>query len=95
MRQTSFTRIQAHLLLLSACGWWRYIKFVLHILARQCTSSLPGFVQYGGGKELATLPHSIPGLLRLAVVVWGVLCVGTCACRYVCVCVCASGAGTV
>jgi hypothetical protein len=30
-------------------------------------------MQYGGGKELATLPHSTPGLVRLAVVVWGVL----------------------
>jgi hypothetical protein len=28
------TRIQADSLLLSAGGWWRYIKFALHILAR-------------------------------------------------------------
>jgi hypothetical protein len=33
------------------------------------TSSLPVCVQYGGGKELATLPHSTPGLVRLTVVV--------------------------
>jgi hypothetical protein len=38
-----------------------------------CTASLPGCVQYGGGKELANLPHLTPGLVRLAVVVWGVL----------------------
>jgi hypothetical protein len=35
-------------------------------------------VQYGGGKELATLPHLTPGFVRLAVVVWGVLCMGMC-----------------
>jgi hypothetical protein len=32
--KVSFTRIQAGSLLLSACGWWRYIKFVLPTLAR-------------------------------------------------------------
>jgi hypothetical protein len=47
-------------------------------------------VQYGGGKELATLPHLTPGLVRLAVVVWGVLCMGVCtwcgpACADMCV----------
>jgi hypothetical protein len=44
-------------------------------------------VQFGGGQDLATLPHLTPGLVCLAVVVWGVLCVGMCACRYMCVCV--------
>jgi hypothetical protein len=44
-------------------------------------------VQYGGEKELATLPHLTPGLARLAVVVWGVLYV------YECVPVCAGVCG--
>jgi len=44
-------------------------------------------VQYGGVKELATLPHLTRGLVRLAMV-WGMLCIGMCACRYMCVCVC-------
>jgi hypothetical protein len=42
-----------------------------------------GCVQYGGEKELATLPHSTPGLVRIALVVWGMqyvyLCVSACA----------------
>jgi hypothetical protein len=39
-------------------------------------------------KGNSTLPHLTPGLVRLAVVVWGVMCVGMCACRYMCVHVC-------
>jgi len=45
-------------------------------------------VQYGGGKELDTLPHSTPGLVHLAVVVWGVLCMGIWACGPACAGIC-------
>jgi hypothetical protein len=40
------------------------------------------------GKGTGHPSHLTPGLVRLAVVVWCVLCVGMCACRYICVHVC-------